>query len=252
MIPARRSPRGFTLAELMVAMAIGTVVLVTAVAMLGRSGDEYSRIGGNIGSEREARAVVNQLTEDLHTARFHAAGIFEKSNAAWPVDRLGMLVLQPADAQSAAGQIGDLCAVHYYTGDLTINGRTVRCLMRGVRESRDTFAALGRGEAATLFRPGERDEPLAFGVLAFEARPKSRDEAGAWIDWTPNPTVAPEAVAVRIVLARRETAAKLTSAGAWSGGGASKLLGTNATAAENRNLEVYTSIIRFAGGKPRL
>lgn len=248
----RHPARGFTLIELMVAMAIGTIVLLAAVAFLGRGGDEYQRIGGNVGAEREARALLTQLTEDLRAASFHPDCVFENSAAAWPLDRLGILSLQPADAQSTAGQLADLCAVQYYLKDLTIGGKTVRCLMRGFRESKDTFAALRSGETASLFTPTARDEPLAFGVLSFEARPQSRDESGEWIAWTRNETQGPEAVLVRLVLARREMVAKLTNPGAWDGGGdTSRLLGTSANAANNRNLEVVTARLLFAGGTLR-
>ena len=245
MIPLRHSPRGFTLIELMVAMTIGMVVLLTAIAMLGRGGDEYERIGGNVGSGREARAVLTQLSEDL---RATSDALFENNTAVWPATRLGLFTLQSPEAQSAAGQLGDLCVVQYYLKDLTIGGKTVRCLMRGFRESKETFAALRSGQTATLLVPGERDEPLAFGVISFEARPKSRDPGGAWVDCKPDAALPPEAVEVRIILARRELAAKLTSPAAWDGGGTTaRLLGTAADAAGNRNLELITAIIRFGG-----
>lgn len=246
----RRKSNGFTLVELMIAMTIGTVVLLTAAAMLGRGGDEYARIGGNVGSEREARAIVTQLGEDLRCATFHADSVFEKSGAAWPLDRLGVFVLQPADAQSTQGHLGDLCAVQYYLRDLMINGKAVRCLMRGFRESKDTFAAIGRGEAPRLFTPAERDEPVAFGVLAFEARPKSRDASGAWLDWVKSSTIPPEAVELKLVIARRETAAKLTTSAAWDGGGrTARLLGSYPNARANKHIEVVSTIVRFAGGR---
>ena len=246
----RRKPVGFTLVEMMIAMTIGIVVLLTAASMLGRGGDEYVRIGGNVSAEREARAIVTQLGEDLRCATFHADSVFEKSGAAWPLDRLGVFVLQPADAQSNEGNLGDLCAVQYYLRDLAINGKTVRCLMRGFRESKDTFAAVGRGEAAGLFAPAERDEPVAFGVLAFEARPKSRDASGAWLDWQKNTTIPPEAVELKLVLARREMVAKLTTPAAWDGGGrTARLLGNYTNALKNKHVEVVSTLIRFGGGK---
>ncbi|MBN8457089.1 MAG: prepilin-type N-terminal cleavage/methylation domain-containing protein [Verrucomicrobia bacterium] len=250
MTRSRPAHLGFSLVELLVAMSIGTVVLLTAAAMLGRGGDDYARIGGNVGAEREARALITQITEDLRAATFHPDSVFEKSGAAWPVDRLGVFVLQPGDSQSTQGHLGDLCAVQYYLRDLTINGKAVRCLMRGFRESKDTFAAVGRGEAAGLFAPAERDEPVAFGVLAFEARPKSRDTSGAWLDWVKNTTVPPEAVEIRLVIARRETTAKLKSSSEWDGGGrTSRLLGTYENALNNKNIEVVSTLVRFGGGK---
>ena len=130
-----RRGRGFTLIELMFSMAIGSIILILAVTMLSSSGDGYERVGGSVASEREARALMTQLAADLSTAKFHENTLMEKSSAMWPADRIGFLSLQPAAAQTDAGRIGDLCAVNYYIKDLTIGGKTVRCLMRGFRES---------------------------------------------------------------------------------------------------------------------
>ena len=59
-------------------------------------------------------------------------------------------------------------------------------------------------------------------------------------------TQTPAALAVRLVIARRELAAKLTDAAAWNGGGsAAGLLGDAAQAGTNRHLEVYAALIRF-------
>jgi hypothetical protein len=231
----------------MVSMAIGSIILLTAAALLGTSGDGYERIGGGVAAEREARAAITQLSSDLSTARFHEDSVFEKSSTAWPVDRLGFLSLQPAIAQTDKGRIGDLCAVNYYIKDLTIDDRTVRCLMRGFRESVDTFGAIGGNSVSTLFtEQANVDEPVAFGVVSFEARPKSRTASGDWTDWVESDGKGPEAVEVRLVIARRSLAAKLKLPGDWDGGGATgRLLGNSSDADQNGELEVYETFIRF-------
>ena len=84
------------------------------------------------------------------------------------------------------------------------------------------------------------DEPVAFGVVSFEARPKSRDESGEWIDWMKNDKKGPEALEVRLVIARRDLAARLKLPGDWDGGGtAGGLMGQPSDADRNRDLEVY-------------
>jgi hypothetical protein len=200
-----------------------------------------------VATEREARALISQLGSDLSTALFHKDGVIEKSSQTWPADRLGFLSLQPAAAQAEKERIGDLCAVNYYIKDLTIGGKTVRCLMRGFRESKDTFAALENDTVAPLFAARDAiDEPVAFGVVSFEARPKSRDTSGAWIDWVKNDTKGPEALEVRLVIARRELAGRLKTSSDWDGGGAAgKQLGEPAGVDRNRYLEVYGALIRF-------
>jgi prepilin-type N-terminal cleavage/methylation domain-containing protein len=244
---APEKSRGFTLVELMAAMAIGTIILLAAASLLGSSGEGYGRIGGGVATEREARVLISQLGSDLSTAVFHKDGVIDNSSQSWPADRLGFLSLQPAAAQTDDGLIGDLCAVNYYIKDLDIGGKKTRCLMRGFRESKDTFAALENAVVAPLFAAREKiDEPVAFGVVSFAARPKSRDAAGAWIDWVRNDTKGPEAFDVRLVIARRELAGRLKTSADWDGtGAAGRHLGEAAAADKNRYLEVYVAMIRF-------
>ncbi len=242
-----RHPRGFTLIELLFSMAIGSVLLVVAATMLGSSGDGYERIGGNVASEREARALITQLAADLSTARFHKDAVIEKSTAAWPLDKLGFLSLQPAQAQSDAGRIGDLCAVNYYISDQTIGGKKIRCLMRGFRESNETFKALREDKVASLFEQKPAlDEPVAFGVISFEVRPRSRDSGGQWIAWVKKDDTGPEAFNLKLVLARRDLSGKLKLPSDWDGAGsAAKLLGEPSKADRNKDLEVYETTLRF-------
>ncbi len=244
MTASRPSPRGFTLIEVMLAIAIAVVVIGLAISLLSRSASDYERIGGGVAAEREGRAVLSQLRADLQSARFHPDQVIEKTATAWPQDRLGLLTLQAPAAQAPAAQIGDLCAVHYYLKDLLIAGRTTRCLMRGFRDSKDTFAALAKGEVATLFTPADRDEPVAFGVLAFHARPQTRAPDGTWQDWVKSATLAPDALDFRLTIVRRELAGRLTTPAAWDGAG------TGPQAITKPNLEVYSTRIRFGNPAP--
>lgn len=242
-----RHAAGFSLIELMFSMTIGSVILILAATMLGSSGDSYERVGGNVASEREARAVITQLSSDFGTARFHQDTVLEKSSATWPLDRIGFLSLQPAMAQSEAGRIGDLCAIHYYVKDLTIAGKTVRCLMRGFRESAATFDALRKDDLAPVFAATPNlDEPIAFGVVSFQARPKSRDASGKWIDWVKNDLIAPVGVEIELVIARRELGGKLKLPADWDGTGSSQqFIGTPAEAERNKSLEIFATTLRF-------
>lgn len=241
---------GFTLVELLTSMVIGTIILLAAAALLGTSGDNYERIGGNIAAEREARALLQQLGSDLSSATYHEDQEIDESNDSWPADRIGFLSLQPDDAQTDGGRIGDLCAVSYYIKDLTIGGKTERCLMRGFRESDETFKALAKDQAASLFSERENlDEPLAFGVVSFDVRPMERDSSGQWTDWEPSDESGPQAFDVTLVVARRDLAGKLKTPSDWDGSGrTSVLLGEPDEADRNENLEVYSTLIRFGNG----
>jgi prepilin-type N-terminal cleavage/methylation domain-containing protein len=246
----QQPPHGFTLIELMFSMTIGSILLLLAASVLGSSGNGYERVGGSIACEREARALITQLASDLSTASYHRDSLIEKSTSRWPGDRLGFLSLQSAQAQGEAGRIGDLCAVNYYLKDLVIGGKSVRCLMRGFRESKDSFDALRAEELAPLFHEQtDRDEAVAFGVVSFEARPKSRDAVGKWLDWEFNPLLpscGPEVLELRLVIARRDLTGKLKRPRDWDGTGtAAKLLGDPTQPQRNKNLEVYKTTLPF-------
>ena len=244
------SNRGFSLVELSCSMGVGSIVLLLAASMLGSSGDGYQKISSNIANAREARAIISQLNSDFATAKFHPSQIIETPPLSRPSHRLGFLSLQAPQAQSEQGRIGDLCAVNYYLADLQLGDQTVRCLMRGMRESADTYAALKTQSTGSLFeKQPERDEPIGFGVVSFEVKPQMRDAAGQWIDWSSNAThtsTAPEALALRLVIASQSLCVKLKSSDDWNGTGAnSKFLGKPEDAATHPNLEIHEMLIRF-------
>ena len=250
MKPPPPSRRGFSLVELSCSMGVGSIVLLLAASMLGSSGDGYQKISSNIANAREARAIISQLDSDLATAKFHPSQIIETPPSSRPSHRLGFLSLQAPQAQSEQGRIGDLCAVNYYLADLQLGDQTVRCLMRGMRESADTYAALKTQLTGSLFeKQPERDEPIGFGVVSFEVQPKMRDTAGQWIDWSSNAThtsTAPEALALRLVIVSQSLCAKLKSSDDWNGIGAnSKFLGKPEDAPTHPNLEIHEMFIRF-------
>ena len=237
--------RGFTLIELLATMAVGGVLLLLAAGLLGRAGQGYARGSDGIAADREARAALALIADDLAQAVWHRDSVLNPGAAdGWPRARLGLLSLQAADAQSEQGRTGDLCAIHYQLRDLTLGQKTVRCLMRGFRDSGEVFPALATGSAAPLFEARDQDEPLAFGVLSFEARPLVRAADGKLADWMPDGSrsQAPDFVRLRLVVARRDLLAKLASASDWD---AHPLLGDPARAAEHPQLEVHESLLRF-------
>lgn len=248
-----RPPRhrgGFTLLELLVTMAIGTVLLLVAATMLGRAGDSYGQGSGSVAAEREARAVLTQMGEDFAKAVWHKDNVFEAGGEGWKRARTGFLSLQPEDAQSEDGRSGDLCAVHYYVKDIQVGDTTVRCLMRGFRESGEVFPALKAGSLTPMFAEKDTDEPVAFGVLGFEATPLKREAGtGTLIPWSPTDTSGgdpllegPDFLRLRLVVARRELLGKLVTTSDWD---SNPLRGDPLKASENRNLEVYEVLQRF-------
>ncbi|MBM3863796.1 MAG: prepilin-type N-terminal cleavage/methylation domain-containing protein [Verrucomicrobia bacterium] len=251
MIITGTTPRGFTLVELLASMAVGGIILLAAAAMLGNSGAGYERVSSGIGTEREARAALNQIASDLAGAVFHKDTRFDESSNNWRDDRIGFLTMQPDEAQTDRKRIGDLCAVNYRIEDITSEGRVIRSLMRGFRESSEVFEAMRQDKLRDLFEPErDLDEPIAFGVISFEARPKTLGNDGRWSAWSKNDTRAPDALELAIVLARRPLANRLKQAADWDGTtAAGRAIGNADEADRNPELETYRTIVRF--GNPQ-
>ena len=244
MITTDSPRRGMTIVELLVTMVIGSIVLLLAAATLGRAGNGYERIRGFVASNRELRIAIPQLSSDCSNAVFHQDEVFEKSTGSWAMDRLGILSLQPDIAQTDAGKIGDLCAIHYYVKDLAFGSQTVRCLMRGFRESGETFDALRENRVATLFTQREDvDEPIAFGVVSFAVQPRSRDAKGLWFDWKQPSASGPESLQVKVIFARSDLTKQLKSSSDWDRIGSK--LGKPVTPERSPDLEVCETPIRF-------
>ena len=240
----KRSP-GFTLVEILASTGIGAVVLLLAVAALRTTGNEYGRSTDGVAAERESRAILTQVAEDMSKASGGELEI-ENSSDPWRRDTLGFTCLQPADAQAKDEAVGDLCLVYYYVKDLEIGRDTVRCLMRGFRSSETVFDALKGKRLDDLYEERSVDEPVAFGVLSFEVEPLVREKGGAWKVWQDNPddpfAGTPAVVKMKLVVARRELASKLRTADDWD---SSPLIGDPDDAKRSKLLEVYEIIHPF-------
>jgi prepilin-type N-terminal cleavage/methylation domain-containing protein len=227
---------GFTLVEMMFSLTLGTLILLLAAGLLGSSGAGYGRTIGGVATGREGRAVLDQLGAD-----FASAVMINGSSLDFGLTRsIAFITLLPPAAQSDEGCIGDACAVFYRLKDLETGGRTRRCLVRSVRESGETFAALRAGKIGTL-STGKFliEEPLAFDVVGFEARPKSATGSGVWRDWVDDETGPPDVLEITLVLVRPELAGRTCTTAAWDA------LGESIGTARNAGLETLTATLRF-------
>jgi prepilin-type N-terminal cleavage/methylation domain-containing protein len=236
--------RGFSLIELMFTIVISSMILLLTVSLLSRSRNSYEEISNSVLGDREARAAMNQLSSDLSSAMDHDSEIFSHSLTLWPADRIGFLSLQPTQAQEEMRRVGDLCGIRYYLKDLMIDHKVVRCLMRGFHDSKEIFSALsGKSLAPLLQEEASSDEPIAFGVVSFEARPKSQNGQGQQNEWIQDGGTGPQVIDVKLVIARSDLMKRLKFSKDWD------QIGTiNEKFPEsenNKSLEVYHATLRF-------
>lgn len=239
---------GFSLIETLAALAVGSFVLLGTASLLGRSGEIYRHGTAGVSAEREARAALSKISEDLANAVWHPSTFFDGTGSGWPLARIGFLSLQAPDAQSHDGRAADICAIHYYIQDRLIGGRTVRCLMRGFRESAEVFRALETDEVGSLFDPREQDDPLAFGIVSFAAEPQQRNPVTRKREkWDPASDQPLAAVELSLVVARHELTGLLSTGSDWN---SSPHLGDPSNPEQNRRLETFRLIQRFGPDLP--
>lgn len=230
---AKRNLPGFTLVEMMFSLTLGTLILITAAGLLGSAGAGYGHTSGDMATRREDRVLFDRLGTDLASAVAVRDMVLESGASG----RIAFVTLLPASAQSDDGRGGDACAVSYRLVDLESGGRVRRCLMRGVRESGETFAALRAGETGELFS-GEYaiEEPLAFDVAGFEARPES---SGTTVVGKDSSGQAPDVIEITLVLARPELARRMKSTADWDA------LQDRIDEPRGTGLESHTATLRF-------
>jgi len=228
----------FSLLELLLAMMAGLMVLLVAATALGDAGEKCGRLKAGAGARREFRLGLEEWRRDFASAvsGMPVHSYLRKNDEAG--DRLGFLLLRPSSGQSEAGALGDVCAVIYYLKDFEWHGQVTRCLTRGLRESAEVYAAMKQGGEEALFEPRETDEPVMFGVVTFQARPKIR-EAGEWKDWNDKEAKKPQAVEWRIEVARRELEQRLETSAQWD------LLASERKPRDAMQIEVQSGIHAF-------
>lgn len=205
---------GFTLLEVLVATTLSAVLVGIALVVLHTGTTGYQDVTRRDAMAGEFRVAIGALRGDFANAsRAHDPMVGGSSEPGAAL--LGLMTLKPLEVQSEEQAVGDLCAVRYYLKNISIGDGGVRCLMRGVSESSDVFAALREDRVADLWQPRDDDEPVAFGVLSVEFHLLQRGDAGAWEPWNDEHHTAPSAVEIVIVLARREFAMRLDTPEKW-------------------------------------
>jgi hypothetical protein len=228
----------FSLLELLLAMTAGMMVLLIAATVLGDAGEKCGRVKAGAGVRREFRLGLEEWKSDLaSTVSGMPAHLYVRQDRE-AGDRFGFFLLRPPSKQSEARALGDLCAVIYYLKDLESRGQSVRCLVRGLRESAEVYAAMKQGDEKALFEPRDADEPVMFGVVTFEARPKIR-KASEWKDWDVKEAKRPQAIEWRIEVARRDLEQRLETPAQWDA-----LIGER-TARDAKQIEVQSGIAAF-------
>jgi prepilin-type N-terminal cleavage/methylation domain-containing protein len=246
-----RSARGFTLAELMVSMSIGTIILLVVLSVVASGGDGYDTATRRVDANVEARSALTALADDSASLRVDGNLVLEDLNGAWAGSEISFLTLKPRSAQDSSEASGDLCFVHYYTAvTQQLEGNTgpfSRKLYRRLVSSGPVMKTLKDGGDFTSPNkdPKRReDEAIAFNVVQFLVKAMVELEDGTLEEWNRLDN-EPDFLDVTLRVTDNKTAALLSAAGDWESGSglAEQMLGSEADPESGKRLRTYHIVI---------
>lgn len=218
------SGRGFTLVELVVAMAVSLVLVLGMLELTAQGGRGFGRIQRSIQTQSAARAALHFMAEDM-ASRLAGTPVLTTSDgsAAWPCGTLGFYRCQAADS---AG--GDVVFVLYEVKSVMEGARISRQLVRSVWDSGEALAAL-MDQGIPAGAPSS-DEALAVQVVGLSLTCAPGAPASCELVLT----VADDATARRLVTEADWRAATLRGAAA---------IGAGAAAAATGNVRGYQTVL---------
>jgi prepilin-type N-terminal cleavage/methylation domain-containing protein len=201
---AARPRRAFSLLEVLVAMAVLSLVLVLLLSVTNNASKLWRANENRVDSYREARAAINTIADDLaslcvstNTAYFAVTpesgadadlpAVTTGATTSGMNGKLFFLTALPADAQETGKNKSDLCTAGYFLAydktALTGKGVASYNLYRYFRSSDDTFTALKTGKPFTTVDTDTSStstqgaEVLAKNITGFEVKPYTIDAA---------------------------------------------------------------------------
>lgn len=172
--------RGFSLAELLMAMAVTSLLMIVLLSMVGQSSANYKVAHRKVTTMADSRALFHFLENDLASQVAGTRFVLLQDAEG----RTQWTFVRQRDAQQSDAT-GDLMGCYYYVA-FTADDRW-RCSPKLLRRTLDvpaTLEWLHAGDAATLpLADPAIDEPMAFNVLHWEIRGRTRDASGQWQPW---------------------------------------------------------------------
>lgn len=232
--------RAFTLLELLVAMAVFSLLIVLLMGMVDSGTKLWRENENRVDSYREARAAISMMERDLRNVlaknstnylRFNAAAfpqlqeadVQKNTNTASAVF---FLSAQPASAQDLAANKGDICEVGYFLGYGNSSAGPVNSgisksmnLYRYFRSSGGTFSNLTNGSSSLFTNvtiTGAESDLLARNIKAFRLTPFHLNSAGNYVPYDAVTHGAmPDLVEVSLTALNQDVSRKLLSSGDW-------------------------------------
>lgn len=238
---------GLSIVELLVAMAITSLIMLALFSLVGTTSDSYTRTQRAVNTISQARAFMRFFEGELSTKLPSLSLVHQDSTGPGNSDELAfvrVLSIDEQEAFEAQNDPGDLGTVIYYVdflGDLDDANRPVTpTLFRKKLGPAATQADIIN--AAPSSPPAGNpltDEPLVLHVLDFKAQPKYYNPAGALQDWTTGTSGNPILIEVTIRFIDDSSAQRYKTKAAWN----ALATTTNPTVAERQIIQEYRRTI---------
>jgi len=231
--------------ELMVAMAITSVITLLVLSLVGQSAASYAQTQRSVSNLSQARAFIQFFEHELSTRLPQTPWIHQAAGAAGGPGSSGKIAFIRAisqDEQSTRSP-GDLGAGVYYVAFSSDRGGAVSPkLFRRMLDPVETQNLLQSPPAPAFpaIDPSS-DEAMIYNVLHFEAVPQFADPAsGGWVDWNANSPAPPSRLAMTIRFIDESSAQRFTREADWN------RLATNPRDNERRLIRTFTRMIPIA------
>ncbi len=207
-----RAAGGFSLVELLTAMAVTSMLMMALFSMVGQSSTNYRISQRKVTTLADLRSLFHFMENDL-ASRVEDTRYFLRNN---PSNQSEFCFIRTRDAQES-NATGDLTACLYYvafSADDANSGSPK--LFRRTLDGTATQQLLDGGATATFpaYDP-TTDDPIAYNIVRFEVTGQQRDATGNWQPWNQTQGTAPQQIEIVLELIDDFSAQRLRNENQW-------------------------------------
>ncbi|MFM2199863.1 MAG: hypothetical protein RLZZ505_3295 [Verrucomicrobiota bacterium] len=206
--------------ELLIAMAITSIIMLALFSMVGASTDSYTRTQRAVNTISQARAFIQFFGSELSTRLPGTPLVHEKGSGSGveSSDQIAFVRTLSNDEQQAE-KPGDLNLVSYRVAFSQDTASTESPkLFRAARDPALTQSFL-ENPGTPDFPPDDPalDEPIVANVIGFAARPRHYSGSPPVLaDWTGNPLQPPSVIELTIRFIDDSTAQRFKTRAEWN------------------------------------
>jgi type II secretory pathway pseudopilin PulG len=208
--------------ELLIAMAITSMIMLALFSLVGQSTDSYTRTQRAVNTVSQSRAFIQFFGRELSTRLPGTPVVHEKGSGSGveASDKIAFVRALTSDEQSASAP-GDLGTSGYFV-DYSTDSRNYQLFYRTL-DPKNTQKLLDSGPNPAFPTPQKQpdgsdkpDESIIHNILSFQAKPKFRDVlTGVLTDWAATSPQPPSVIELTIRFIDDSTAQRFKTRAEW-------------------------------------